>query len=70
MLATNVDAPLVPVVVNDIGDCFPLKVVQSVADKYPSTKVVAFGMLKVLSADRLPPPLNGDVVDIVRVVGT
>jgi hypothetical protein len=42
---TNVDAPLVPVVVSVIVFCLPLKVVQSVEVKYPFTLPVAAAML-------------------------
>ena len=56
--------------VNPNAACFPLKVVQSVALKYPSTLVVDCGIDSVLFADKSPPPLRGAVVLIVLVVGT
>jgi hypothetical protein len=45
---TNVDAPLLPVVVRVIAFCFELNVNQSALVKYPFTLLVAAGMLIVL----------------------
>jgi hypothetical protein len=56
--------------VNPSAFCFPLNVFQSVDDKAPVVVVFAVAMLKVLFADKSPPPLKGAVVEIVRVVGT
>ena len=47
-----------------------LNVVQSVEVKYPLTELVAAGIDNVLLADKSPPPVSGDVVDIILVVST
>ena len=44
----NVAAPLVPVVVNVIAPCFPLKVFQSVEERSPCCEPLAVAIAKVI----------------------
>src|SRR5258706_401836 len=53
-----------------IGESLLLKVVQSAANRKPSTRLVACGMESVRSVVRFPPPWRGAVVLICRVTGT
>ena len=48
--------------VNPSADCFPLNVVQSVLERYPSVEPSAFAMEMVRFDDRAPPPERGPVV--------
>jgi len=52
-------------------DCIlPFNVLQTVEDREPFALDVAAAMLSVLSADKSPPPVKGDVVLIILVVAT
>ena len=66
---TNVAAPLVPVVVNVIAACFPLKEIQSVEDSLPVFTALATGIFTVMVPDVvIGDPLTFTFVPDVPVV--
>jgi hypothetical protein len=69
VLAINVAAPLVPVVVNDMAACFALNAIKSVEESLPVFTALAIGILTVMVPDVvIGDPLTFTLVPDVPVV--